>query len=161
MVAGLYYDISVDYSTQMWKEFQKSVENTNVVQGILCARYWSLILGYFYEKEGIYVPADEEKAEFLKYHFLKEVSDDMEIFTHIARIPDAMLKRVDPTNSVLIEYLKTINPDVETGKLLSKEEAGPSKKSKRSKKDAKVTREKIVYETKKASEKIVHESKKS
>lgn len=31
MVAGLYYDIPVDYSTQRWKEFQKSVENTNVI----------------------------------------------------------------------------------------------------------------------------------
>ena len=86
----------------MWKEFRKSVENTNVVQGISCARYWSLILGYLYEKEGIVVPANEEKAEFLKYHFPKEVLDDMDIFTHIVRIPNAMLKRVEPTNSVLI-----------------------------------------------------------
>lgn len=39
MVVGLYYDIQVDYSTHTWKEFQKSVENTNVVQGTSCARY--------------------------------------------------------------------------------------------------------------------------
>ena len=97
----------------------------------------------------------------MKSHFPKEVSDDMEIFTHISMILDAILKRVEPTNLLLIEYLKTINPDVETGKLLSKEEAGPSKKSKRSKKDAKATPEKTVHKTKKSSKKIVHESKMS
>ncbi|CAH1428266.1 unnamed protein product [Lactuca virosa] len=70
-----------------------------------------------------------------------------------------MLKRVEPTNSVLVEYLKTINPDVETGKLLSKEEAGPSKKSKRSKNDAKATPEKPVHENKKSPVQHVHESK--
>ncbi|CAH1436121.1 unnamed protein product [Lactuca virosa] len=43
--------------------------------------------------------------------------------------------------------------------LLSKEEAGPSKKPKRSKKDAKATPEKPVHETKKSPEKHVHESK--
>ncbi|CAH1431812.1 unnamed protein product [Lactuca virosa] len=72
-----------------------------------------------------------------------------------------MLKRFEPTNSVLVEYLKTINPDVETGKLLSKEEAGPSKKSKRSKKGAKATPEKPVQESKKSPVKIVPESTKS
>ena len=44
MVAGLYYDLQADFSTQLWKEFQKGIENTNVVHGISCARYWSLIL---------------------------------------------------------------------------------------------------------------------
>lgn len=58
----------------MWKEFQKSVENTNVVQRISWARYWSLILRYAYDKEGIQVPVDEPKAKILKYHFLKTSS---------------------------------------------------------------------------------------
>ena len=43
-VVVIYYDLVVDYSGQMWKEFLKSVENKNIVQGISCARYWSLIL---------------------------------------------------------------------------------------------------------------------
>ena len=64
MVAGLDYDLHVDYSTQLWKEFLKSIENTNAIHGISCARYWSLILLYFYEKESILVPNDEEKAVF-------------------------------------------------------------------------------------------------
>ena len=114
MVVGLYYDIPVDYYTQMWKELQKSVEKTNVVQGISCARYWCLILHYVYEKERIEVPADEEKDEFLKYHFPKEVTDDAEVFSNISKIPDAMLKRVDQNNPVLVEYLKSINPNEET-----------------------------------------------
>ena len=54
------------------------------------------------------VPTDEETAEFIKNQFPKEVMDDAEIFTHIARIPDAMLQRVDPTDLVLMEYLETI-----------------------------------------------------
>lgn len=84
MVVGIYYDLVVDFSTQMWKEFLKSVENTNVVQGVSCARYWSLILRYKYEKEGIEVPADEQKVEFLNYNFPKAIEDDEEMFPNIA-----------------------------------------------------------------------------
>ncbi|CAI9290648.1 unnamed protein product [Lactuca saligna] len=51
----------------------------------------------------------------------KEVSNDNEFFSHVARIPDAMLKKVDPTNVVLIDYMTTIDSKVETGKLLTKE----------------------------------------
>lgn len=119
-----------------------------MVQGISCAKYWSLILQYVYAKEGIEVPTDEEKAEFLKYHFPKEVKDDVEVFPNIARIPDAMLKRVDPVNPVLLEYLKSVNPDVQIGMLLSKIDEGPSKKSRKSKKDSKSTPEKPVQEPK-------------
>lgn len=95
------------------------------------------------------MPDDEETAKFRKYHFLKEVSDDAAIFTHIARITDAMLKRVDPTNSVLIEYMTTVDPRIETRKLLSKEDAGPSKKSRKSMKAVIITREQTVQEPKK------------
>ena len=44
MVMGIYYDINVDYATQLWKEFVKSLENTNSEKRISYARYWSLIL---------------------------------------------------------------------------------------------------------------------
>ena len=64
--------------------------------------------------------ADEETIEFMKYHFPKEVSDDAEIFTHIARILDAMLNHIDPTNYVLVEYMNNVDPSIETGKLLTK-----------------------------------------
>lgn len=94
------------------------------------------------------MPADEETIEFLKYHFPKEVTNDEEEFPNIASILDAMLKHVDPTNSVLVEYSKSINPSVETGKLLSKADAGPSKKTRRSKKDVKATPKKHVQEPK-------------
>ena len=39
MVMGIYYDINVDYATQLWKEFVKSLENTNSEKGISCDRY--------------------------------------------------------------------------------------------------------------------------
>ncbi|CAI9281020.1 unnamed protein product [Lactuca saligna] len=122
MVAGLYYDLQVDYSTQLWKEFLKSIKNTNALHGISSARYWSLILQYFYENEGILVLADEEKVVFHVYSYPKDATDDTEGFPIIARIPDAMLKRVDPTNTVLITFLHTLDTSVETGVLLAREE---------------------------------------
>lgn len=54
------------------------------MQGISCARYWSLMLRYFYDKEAILVDADEEKTDFMKYNFPKEVTDDKEVFSHVA-----------------------------------------------------------------------------
>lgn len=61
----------MDYATQLWQEFGNSIANTNVVNGVSCARYWSLILKYVYEKGGILVPADQPTTEFVvyqKYH---------------------------------------------------------------------------------------------
>lgn len=133
MVAGLYYGLPADHSTQLWKEFQKGLELTNAVNGISCARYWSLILQHFYNKEGILVPNDEEKVTFQSYHFPKEVVDDADDFRNVARIPDAMLKRVNPTNSILIAYHKTFDPSIPMGMLLPREET-KSKQSKKSKK---------------------------
>lgn len=72
----------------------------------------------------------KKKLFFQTYHYPKDVTDKAEEFPLVARIPDAMLNRVDPTNSVLVAYLKNIDPNVETGKLLPREE----KKSKRLKK---------------------------
>ena len=96
MVAGIYYDLNVDYSEQLWTEFLTSISKTSAKQGISCARYWSLIIQYVYNKEKIEVPDFEEKAVFHMYGSSKEVADDPEVFTSIARIPDAMLKKVDP-----------------------------------------------------------------
>ncbi|CAI9290649.1 unnamed protein product [Lactuca saligna] len=78
----------------------------------------------------------------------KEVSNDNEFFSHVARIPDAMLKKVDPTNVVLIDYMTTIDSKVETGKLLTKEGVGHSKKSKTTKKGVIVNPELNFHETK-------------
>lgn len=86
------------------KSFLKSVENTDAVDGVSCARYWSLILRYAYEKEGVLVPTDEPNAEFVKYHYLKTIEDDVSIFPTVARILVGMLKMVDPLNPVLEDY---------------------------------------------------------
>ncbi|KAL7604923.1 hypothetical protein Lser_V15G18161 [Lactuca serriola] len=135
MVMGIYHDINVDYATQLWKEFVKSLENTNSEKGISCARYWSLILEKVYEKEAIPAEADVEVAEFSLYQFPKVVEDDEAIFTRIARIPDAMLRKVSPTHKVLVRYLRNIDTDDQTGVL--PDVASPSKKKKGSKKLAK------------------------
>lgn len=58
----------------------------------------------------------------------------MNIFPSVARIPDAMLKKVNPTHKILVKYLQKINPYVETGVLLTVE-AGTSKQSNKSKDD--------------------------
>ena len=98
-------------------------------EGNLCASYWNLVLEKIYKKEGIQVPDKEETVEFTKYQFPKSVEDDSEVCLTIARIPDCMLKKVDQTNPALLNYLKTINLDVETGVLLAVD-AGTSKQSK-------------------------------
>ncbi|KAL7617007.1 hypothetical protein Lser_V15G03290 [Lactuca serriola] len=118
MAMGLYYDLSVDYGTQLWKEFNKSLENTSVEKGISCARYWSLILEKVYAKEGIQVPEDREVAEFSLYQFPKVVDDNQNIFTSFARIPDAMFRKVSATHKVLVRYMKTFDHSVRTGVLL-------------------------------------------
>ncbi|KAL7607644.1 hypothetical protein Lser_V15G16187 [Lactuca serriola] len=135
MVMGIYYDINVDYATQLWKEFVKSLENTNSEKGISCARYWSLILEKEYKKEAITAEADVVVAEFSLYQFPKVVEDDEAIFTRVARIPDAMLRKVSPTHKVLVRYLRTIDTADKSGVL--PDVASPSKKKKGSKKSAK------------------------
>lgn len=80
LVVGILYDILVDYATQLWEEFVKSISNTNVVTDILCAYYWSLILQYAYKKEGIPVPVDEQTTKFSMCQFPKVVEDDEEVF---------------------------------------------------------------------------------
>ena len=109
----------------------------------------------------------------MKYHFPKTVEDDSEVFLNVARIPDSMLKKVDPTNSVLVTYLKHVNPSVKTRILLKICEEGSSKKVKKSKKgvddvvheirkkQAKTkSSKKTTKETEKPKEKVVDESSK-
>ncbi|KAL7609165.1 hypothetical protein Lser_V15G10960 [Lactuca serriola] len=138
MVMGIYYDINVDYATQLWKEFVKSLENTNSEKGISCARYWSLIMEKVYEKEAIPVMIDVEVAEFSFYQFPKTVQDDEAIFSRVARIPDAMLRKTG------------VLPDVAT----------PSKKKKVSKKNAKGSSSPTVQDEAIPTEENLSKSKK-
>lgn len=124
----------MDYATQLWNKFVTSIGNMNVEDGVSYARYWSLILQYVYEKERILVLEGEETVEFPTYHYQKIIEDDVDIFPTVARIPDVMLQKVDPTNPVLIEYLKNVNTSVETRKLLEKSNEDSSKKRQGSKK---------------------------
>ena len=47
------------------------------------------------------------RLDFSLYHHPKAVGDNPTEFPSIARIPDAMLRKVDPINSVLVAYLTT------------------------------------------------------
>ncbi|KAL7587313.1 hypothetical protein Lser_V15G40383 [Lactuca serriola] len=158
MVMGIYYDINVDYATQMWKEFVKSLENTNSEKGISCARYWSLILEKVYEKEAIPVMTDVEVAEFSFYQFPKIVEDDEAIFSRVARIPDVMLRKVSPTHKVLVRYLRNIDTADHTGVL--PDVATPSKKKKVSKKNAKGSSSPTVQDEAIPTEETLSKSKK-
>ena len=143
----------------MWKEFVKSLENTNVEKGISCARYWSLILEKVYEKEGIQVPEGGEVAEFSLYQFPKVVEDDENIFTSVARIPDAMLRKVHSTHKVLVRYMKTFDPAVQTGVLL--EVTGESsKKKKKTQKEEKLQSSKVSQAEEVEKEEISTKTKK-
>lgn len=138
----------------------KSVGNTNVVNGILCARYWSLILQFTYEKEGILVLDNEETAGFSMFHDLKTIEDDEEFFPTVVGIPNAMLCKVDPSHPILVSYLKTINPNIEIGVLLTTN-ASPYKKKKGSKKSTKgslstTQPEQVEKVVKSATKKEVH-----
>ncbi|KAL7605237.1 hypothetical protein Lser_V15G14681 [Lactuca serriola] len=159
MVMGLYYDVSVDYGTQLWKEFLKSLENTNAEKGISCARYWSLILEKVYAKEGIQVPEGGEVAEFSLYQFPKAVEDDENIFTSVARISDAMLRKVSSTHKVLVRYMKTFNPDVQTGVLLEVSRES-SKKKKKTQKEEKLQSSKVSQAERVEKEEFSHKTKK-
>ncbi|CAI9277334.1 unnamed protein product [Lactuca saligna] len=78
----------------------------------------------------------------------KEVVDDPAIFTSVAHIPDAMLKKVDPTNNVLVSYLQSIDTTVVSGVLFDIE----AKKSKKSKKtDVGSSKKKVKVEKQKKS----------
>lgn len=127
MIVGLYYDLQVDYAIQLWQEFGNSIANTDVVNGVSYARYWSLILKSVYEKEDIMVPEDEPKVDLFLYQHPKVVQDDSEVFPNVARIHDAMLHKIDLADLVLVAYLQRINPSIKTGVLLPKVIVGTSK----------------------------------
>lgn len=126
-VTGLYYDIQFDYASQIWKEYGNRFANINVVNGVSCAHYCSLILMYIYEKEGILVPIEVPKVGFNIYQHPKNIKEDSEILPTIARIPHIMLHKVDPANPVRIAYIQTMKPTIETSVLLPKGVANPSK----------------------------------
>lgn len=84
MIVGLYYDHTVDYATQLCEEFATSISHTNVADGVSSARYWSLILQQVYKRDGILVPVDVSKVEFVLYQHSKTVEDDSKIFPSVA-----------------------------------------------------------------------------
>lgn len=91
-------------------------------------------------------PADVPTLEFRIYQHLKHDEDDSQVFPNVARIQDAMLRKVDPTNPILVAYLLLVNPSVETGVFLPKGIVGCSKRGKSPKKPSKDEKSKVVPE---------------
>lgn len=127
MIVGLYYNLNVNYVTQLWEEFEIGISHTNVTNGVWCARYWSLILREVYEKDGISVPSEDAKMEFSTYKSPKVVSDDPVLFSAVAQILDAMLRKVDPAYPILVHYLTTINLNVQVRALFPNGVEGTSR----------------------------------
>ena len=80
MIVVLYYDLNIDYVTQPWEEFETGISYTNVSNGVPCARCCSFMLQDVYDKEGILVPSDVLKAEFIVYQHPKSAEDDQAVF---------------------------------------------------------------------------------
>lgn len=74
------------------------------------------------------------------------VTDDHVLFPSVARIPDAMLRRTDPANPILVQYFTSVNPNVTVGVLLPKGAEGTSKHAKAYKKSKKSKKPKFVHE---------------
>ncbi|CAH1440504.1 unnamed protein product [Lactuca virosa] len=73
-----------------------------------------------------------------------------------------MLKKIDPSNSVLVAYLKNVNPSIETGVLLQSSNEGSSKKPKKSKKatDEVIVQESLKKVKSKSPKKVIVEQEK-
>lgn len=145
MISKLYYDLNVDYVTQLWEEFGTSISHTNITNVVSCDRYWSLILIEVYEKEGVLVPFHDANAKFSIYQHPKVVYDDSVLFHHVARIPYAMLQKADPNHPILVHYLTTVNPNVQIGVLWPKGVERTSKGAKVSKKLKKPDQPKLLH----------------
>lgn len=70
----------------------------------------------------------------------------IQLFPSVARIPDAMLRRIDTTNPILVQYLASINTTVSVGVLLPKGAEGSSKVVKESKKKKQIEQSKPIQE---------------
>lgn len=73
------------------------------------ARFWALILKEIYSQENIIIPGGIEYAEFTMMTAPRVFVDDANVFLNVARIPDSMLKLIDPTNPLLVNYLLSID----------------------------------------------------
>lgn len=144
--ARLYYDLNGDYVTYLWEEFGTSIMHTNLVNGVLGARFWILILQNVYRYEDIWVPFDVESAEFSTMAALRIFVDDSTMFPIVAHIPDAILKLVDPKNSILVQCLASIDSSTPTGVLPQKGEECSFKVYKAPKKKKQVKKPTTVEE---------------
>lgn len=84
------------------------------------------------------VHVDDPMAEFGIYQHPKLVTDDVDDFPNVSRVPNSMLRKVNPIDLVLLPYLQTINPSTVT-KVLLENFVGTSNRTRGSKKSTKAS----------------------
>lgn len=92
--------MGVEYASYLWEDFGTSISHLNLTNGVSSAQFWILILKEVYSQENIFVPTDVETAEFSIMVARRVFVDDLNAFLIVARIPDSMLKLVDPKKSI-------------------------------------------------------------
>lgn len=109
VVAGIYYGLNVDYASMLWEEFGTSISHSKLATGVSSARFWGLIMKEIYSREDILIPSDVDTAEFPSMIVPKIAMNDATIFPVVSRIPNSMLKLMDPKNSLFLKYFLSID----------------------------------------------------
>lgn len=108
-MSGLYYGLNVDYASPLWEEFGISISHTKLATRVSSAQFWGPILKDIYNLENILIPDGIESVEFPTIAAPRVSMDDVNVFPNVVRIPNSMLKLVDPTDPLLINYLLSID----------------------------------------------------
>lgn len=161
---GLYYGLNVDYASLLWEEFGTSISHSILAIGVSSARFWGLIMKEIYNREDILIPSDVDTTEFPSMIVPKIAVDDATIFPVGSRIPDSMLKLMDPKNPLFVKYFLSIDSTqtvVLPLKVSQKGVEGPSKGSKFNKTKKQLEKSKEVEEDTKTSKGVLKRTKKS
>lgn len=99
-----------------------------------------------YEKEGLFVPSEDKKAEVSTLQTKKLVIDNPIHFSSVSHILEAILRENDPANRILVKYLASINTTVMVGVLFPKGVKGSSKAIRAPKEKKKTEQPKPIQE---------------
>lgn len=104
ILAGLHYNIKVDYASLFWDEFTTYINYSKKATKIASTKFWSLFLNDVYQHDGILVPTDVEVDEYSTLQIPKTMVDNPIDFPSIWRIHKAILILVLMSNPMLILY---------------------------------------------------------
>lgn len=103
-MVGLFYGLDVDYASLLWEEFGNSISHSKLANGVSSARFWGLILREVYTQENVLFLTDVDTPKFPSMTVPKVMVDDVMLFPMVARIYDSMLKLINHTHQMLIQY---------------------------------------------------------